>query len=377
MAWAEKLPSGRYRAVYRDAAGRRRSAGTHTHKAAAARAANAAEATARETSWRDLDAPRQTWGRWADEVWWPSRTVAASTARMDRLRRANHLDPQWGDVPLGAITRTDVKSWASSLRRAGLSAESVKRCVHLLSASLAAAVDAEVIEANPAARLRLPSGPTDRERYLTREQVAAIREQLPTELDRFVLDLLVSTGIRWGELAGLHRARVDTARALLRVVETWDETSSRMKADPKGKRSRAVPLTPELVERIDSLEPVGESCGCEHEVGRCVGPLLVTTPSGAPLRNQNWANRVWRPAVARSGVGHVRPHDLRHTYASWLLQAGVPLAEVGRLLGHRSPVTTARYAHLAEVPSEAVLAALRGPSAPRLPHEEVDVVRLA
>lgn len=66
----------------------------------------------------------------------------------------------------------------------------------------------------------------------------------------------------------------------------------------------------------------------------------------------------WDAACRAAGVGHVRVHDLRHTYASWLLQSGVDLAEVGRLLGHTSPLTTQRYAHLAETPSAAVLEAL-------------------
>lgn len=62
-----------------------------------------------------------------------------------------------------------------------------------------------------------------------------------------------------------------------------------------------------------------------------------------------------------SNIGHVRIHDLRHTYASWLLQAGVPMAEVARLLGHASQVTTQRYAHLAEIPTLEISAALELP----------------
>lgn len=366
MAWAEKLPSGKYRGVYRDATGARRSAGTFTHKPKAERAAAAKEQVARRSMRRDPEGYKRPWGEWCDE-WWPTRGVEASTLRNDASRRRNHLDPRWRDVPIGSITRQDVKSWAAQLRRQGLGPESVKRAVHLLSASLVAAVDHEVIDANPAARLKLPGGPPAPERYLTHEEYAAIRDQLPTVRDQLVCDLLVNTGLRWGEMAGLHWKRVDLQRGRLRVVETFDEPDGRMKAYPKGKRVRDVPLTPDLVARLGELERGRGDCGVEHAVGRCPGRLVLTTDEGAVLRNSNWAYRVWAPSVELSGVGHVRPHDLRHTYASWLLQRGISLADVGKLLGHVSPQTTQRYAHLAETPDAAVIEAL---TAPRLPHED-------
>lgn len=366
MAWAERLPSGRYRGVYRDAQGAKRSAGSFTHKAKAERAAAAREEQARRSMQRDPEAFKRPWGEWCDE-WWPTRHVEASTLRNDEARRRNHLDPRWSDVPIGSITRQDVKAWASSLRRGGLGAESVKRCVHLLSASLVAAMDAEIIDANPAARIKLAGGALAPERFLTREEYAAIRDEMPTTEDQLVADLLVYTGLRWGELAGLHRSRVDLKRGSLRVVETYDEASGLMNPYPKGKRVRDVPLTPEVREQLEGRTWSRIACGVEHSAGRCPGPLLVTTEEGRALRNSNWSFRVWTPAVERAKVGHVRIHDLRHTYASWLLQRGMPLAEVGKLLGHVSPQTTQRYAHLAETPVDAVLAAL---AAPQKPHDD-------
>jgi integrase len=356
MAWTERLPSGKYRGIYRDGAGKKRSAGTFPFKVRAQRAAAALELDARRAAWRDPDSFQRPWGQWC-ERWWESRDVEDSTMRGDAHRRRNHLEPRWGDVPIGSITRHDVREWVATLRKTGVGPETVKRIVHLFSASMNAAVDAEVVAANPAARLKLSGGAPAPERYLTRGEYRQVWEQLPTVGDRDIADVLVHTGLRWGEAAGLHVARIDGPRAVLRVVETYDEAAGRVKAYPKGKRTRDVPLTPALVDMFEGRRAEGD-CGVPHTSGRCPSPLALTTAEGTPLRNSNWAYRVWSPAVKAAGVGHVRIHDLRHTYASWLLQEGISLAEVGRLLGHISPATTARYAHLAATPSAAVLAAL-------------------
>lgn len=366
MAWSERLPSGKYRGVYRDGAGRQRSAGTFSHKARAVRAAAALEDEARRSTWREADSFMRPWGEWSHR-WWESRVVEESTKRSDQHRLVNHLQPRWGNEPIGSITRHDVKEWVAELnRRSTLGPETVKRIVHLFSASMNAAVDAEVIPNNPAARLKLASGAPDQERYLTRDEYEKVRAQLPTVRDQLLADVLVHTGMRWGEVAGLHVRRIDLDRQMVRVVETYGEADGRMKPYPKGKKVREVPVVPNLLEVFAEMDWRGD-CGVEHSVGRCVGRLALTTESGSPLRNSNWTERVWRPAVKASGVGHVRPHDLRHTYASWLLQQGISLADVGKLLGHVSPQTTQRYAHLAETPSAAVLAAL---AAPRKPHGE-------
>ncbi|UIU47043.1 site-specific integrase [Microcystis phage MinS1] len=387
MAWAEKLPSGRWRASYRDAAGRQRSAGTFPHKPKAERAAAAAEEAARRRVGDDLSGARRPWGAWCVE-WWPTRMVEESTRITDEGRRRNHLEPRWAQVPLGAITRQDVKAWAAGLVRDGMSPSTATRVVHLLSASLNAAVDAELIQVNPAARIRIGQGEQEVERFLTRSEVGRILDELPTTHDQLIVETLVHTGLRWGELAGLHRHRVDFDAGQLRVVETFVEKAERVKGYPKGRQVRSVPLTRDLVARLAALESRPAPCGYPHFVGSKEVPcrragLLLVGANGGVLRNSNWSERVWRPAVERANVGDVRIHDLRHTYASWLLQGGRSLAEVGKLLGHVSPLTTQRYAHLEAVSSTAVLNAL-GPSlrpsvqavgdpdsgrpAPRLPH---------
>jgi integrase len=353
VAWTRKLPSGKYQGKYRGTDGTERTApgGPWTHKAAALRAAGAAEADARALGWRDPEAARQTWGAWC-EHWWPTRTVEVSTLARDVGRRDAYLTPRWGGVPLVDITRHDVKAWAASLRSGGLSPGSVQRIVHLLSASLNAAVDAEVLPANPAARLRLPAPAPSIERYLTHDELDDVVAHLDGVWRQMAL-LLAGTGMRWGEAAGLHWGRVDAKRGFIEVAEVWSDAEGAMKPFPKGKRPRQVPIAPWL--ELGTPRRGACTLGDGHDV--CRGPLVLTSASGTVLDLDNFRKR-WTAACKAAGVGHVRVHDLRHTYASWLLQAGVPLAEVGRLLGHQSPITTQRYAHLAEVPSTAVLAAL-------------------
>lgn len=74
--------------------------------------------------------------------------------------------------------------------------------------------------------------------------------------------------------------------------------------------------------------------------------MVFTAPGGGPLADGNFRNRVFTPALRRAGVRPGTPHDMRHTAASHLVQAGVPLYEVQMLLGHESFATTTRYAHL-------------------------------
>jgi len=390
VGWAEKLESGRYRAIYRDASGKKRTVPgpTYTHKKAAVRAANAAEHDARKSTWRNPDRGKQTWDEWCDEEWWPHRSVEASTLHRDLSRRDKYLKPRWGDVPLCDITRTDVKKWALVLAQtetgrendAGdpevLSSSTVQRIIHLLSASLSAAVEAEVLDANVAARIKLPPSPPAQERYLTHDEYRAVVAELPSDLDVLIAETLAHTGMRWGELAGAHRHRLNLGTLL--VVETWDRVERKIKAYPKGKQIRDVPIPQWLAEKLVEW-PREETCGLKHRA--CRSGLLIPAQRGGAVDGNNWRNRVWIPAVERAGVGHVRVHDLRHSYASWQLQAGRTLEEIGRLLGHKSILTTQRYSHLADTKRDHVIAALPGasgakPGADRFPEGSTKVRRI-
>ena len=339
MPYAELLPSGNFRARYILPDGTVRSAGSFTFKKAAEAAAAVAEDKARSLGWRDPRAAAKTWGEWCAD-WWEDRPVSAGTLKREVSPRNKHLMPRWGDVALIDITRLEVKGWAAKMRRDGLAPASVQRYVHIFSASLSAAVDAEILVANPAARLKLPGGETDVHRYLTADETGALLNATTDPL----IPLLLGTGLRWGEGAGLYSRRINAERQVIRVAEVWDSTMQKMLPYSKGRKIRNVGV-PEWA--LEGMLPLMESAG----KGRIFGSLDLS----------NWRRDVWNPALEKAGLFDVRIHDLRHTYASVLLSGGRSLAEVGAILGHESPATTQRYAHLMHTNTDAVMALLPDP----------------
>lgn len=335
MAWVRQLANGEYRGGYRDAYGKRRTAeGTYRHKAAALRAANAKEEEVRNS--RAKDAPL-TWGQWCDQ-WLANRHVEESTRIEDERRIEKHVRPRWGNVRLTDIARADVKQWMTELSK-GRTPATVNRIIGHLNTSLNEAVNMEVLTVNPAQGVRMKTGGATHERFLTKTELDNVCARLiPAWRD--LAYFLAYTGLRWGECVGLQPKRVDLKRGMILVAEVWDDKAQTLKAYPKGRKRRTVPLPEWLHASIGDTTPV-----------------LLSPWGKRPLRRN--FQRALDDAAIKAKVERFRIHDLRHTYASWLVQAGVSMEEVRRLLGHTSVTTTQRYAHLADMPTENILAALR------------------
>lgn len=366
MASTEQLPTGRWRGIYRDATGRKRSK-SFDHKRPARAWAEKQEARAHRGHQDDPHAGKVPWGEWYAQ-WNPTRQLAGSTRRSTDTRTIQHVRPRWDAVPLVGIRRMDVQRWVTTeLPRAGLSASSIRSCFYTLSSSMKAALVENLIDANPCVGVKLPTRPPGRERYLTPNEESALLYQLD-EPYRMLCELLVGTGLRISEACGLHRDRIDLDAGVVRVREVWDVRSRQMLAYPKGKKARTVPLGRGLADRLQAwfdAHPAAGECGQTHPEGRCPGPLAFTgpgrwRPSGKPIDPHNFTNVIWPVALDASEIAHATPHDLRHTYASRLVQNRVELSRVRDLLGHASITTTERYAHLAPDQFDAVRAVLDG-----------------
>lgn len=353
-----KLRSGRYQARYAAGGGRFLAVPggvTYTHKVTAYQAALDYERKLASAP-RGYDADI-TWGQWC-ERWWPTRLVEDSTLARDASRRDHHLMPRWADVKLVDITRHDVRAWAAQLSRGQLSSSTVQRIVHLLSASLNGAIDAELLTVNPAAKLKLAPAVQGVEHFITAEEFELIGAELD-DAHYLLATFLFSTGLRFGEAAGLHWGRVDLRRRVLTTVEVFDDRARVMKPYPKGRRIRDVPLPDQVLELLPDVAPTDGTCGLPHTSGECRGGLVLQPPGGGVWDGSNFRKEFYA-AVEFVGLPHTRVHDLRHSYASRLLQQGLQLERIGQLLGHVSMATTLRYAHLVRDRHDDVLAILNG-----------------
>lgn len=264
--------------------------------------------------------------------------------------------PTFGAMPLSALSREDVAKWVQhshTVKRAA--AKTIANKHGFLSAALAAAVDKGHINANPAAGTGLPTDEPAEMVFLERDQYRALLSEIPDTWKPLV-EFLVASGCRWSEATALKPSDVDRVRGTVRVNRAWKRSPYRL-GPPKTRKSvRTINVAKKEV--LDNLDYSSEWLFTNPGEGSG-GPSPLRRGAGGPVRAPNFRANVWNPAVARTwpaidGDGHpipnpLRPriHDLRHTCASWLIQAGRPLPAVQAHLGHENINTTISvYTHL-------------------------------
>lgn len=344
---------------------------TFSSEAKAKRAAGAIENESRKPGWRDPKLGELTWGEWRVE-WERLREIEGSTKRNEKSMIDLWIAPYWDDWEIADITSRDVQAWLKLVRETNIARDSdgnpdddnprylatstVKRYLTPFVSSLSAAMDAGKIPANPAYRMKLPPSVEPERVFLTKDEYTALVAAIPNDRDKAVCDFLVTTGLRFGELAGLHANRLDVANEVVHVRDVWD--GEVIKPYPKGRRTRNVPITAESLTYW--TKPKSVRCGLTHKEGVCRSGLAFPPRRGTVLDDRNFTRDVLKPALAKAGLGDLgfTLHDFRHTYASWLAQDGIPLGKIAALLGHASTSTTEIYAHFQPSKSKDVEAAL-------------------
>lgn len=237
-----------------------------------------------------------------------------------------HILPRWGKMKLTAIDSRAVADWLADKRAEGLAPASVEKLRVIFGRSFTLGAGWSVPGADRNPTRGIPRKPLNnaRERFLSAEEAARLRLAVAgsknTQLQHIV-GLLLLTGARLRELLDARWEHVDVER------KTWLIPTS------KTGKARHVPLSNAALAVVASL-PRFKDC-----------PWLVPNPD--TLKPFVSIKHGWQQAIRAAKLPGLRIHDLRHSAASFMVNNGVDLFAVGKVLGHASYQSTQRYSHLA------------------------------
>jgi len=264
--------------------------------------------------------------------WWldgPARRLASRDRTASSLK-ALLMGRRIAGARADLVSSPDVERWLSELEAEGYAARTVNHARGWLRAIYARAIRAGKVRVeNPVVGTSVRKAPAHAFEVLTLAEVARLLAAREDPV-RAIYATAIFTGMRRGELWALRRADVDLVEGVLVVRGSHGRTTT------KGGKVRALPIHPELRPHLARVL-------LSH-----TDELVFPSPFGGRRSEDAKTSRDFKAALKAAGIAKtMRFHDLRHTAATLLLQAGAGLAIVQRVLGHASPVTTANtYGHL-------------------------------
>jgi integrase/recombinase XerC len=224
-----------------------------------------------------------------------------------------------------------LRNWVVSLMDSGLTPRSVNRKIVSAKSFFKFLQRRELIEINPATRLKSLRVPKDLPNFVKEPEMNDLLEmmQFPEDFeghrDKLILELLYATGMRLSELIGLTEQSINKYEKTIKVLG-------------KRNKERIVPLHREVLDQIDQYNDIKRTMVVKSD-------KLLITNSGKDLYPQFVYNTVKKYLSQVTTLSKRSPHVLRHTFATHLLNKGADLNAVKDLLGHASLASTQVYTH--------------------------------
>ena len=261
--------------------------------------------------------------------------VKPSTLEGYRGILRSSLLPYFGDVALSSITTSQIQRYVAIRLAEGKAPATVQKALVLLKGMLKQAIEWDFLKINPALPVKPPKRQMVEMDFLTPEEVNLFFGAIEPKWKVFFLTLIL-TGMRLGELRALQWSDIDWNSETIRVRRNVWRNSFQ---EPKSRNGfRSIGMSPTLREALkyhlaNSPENKNNLVFCNEE--------------GNLIDDCNLRNRVFEPALKKAGLRRIRIHDLRHTYASLLINQGENLKYIQNQLGHASISTTVDiYGHL-------------------------------
>ena len=239
-----------------------------------------------------------------------------------------------GDEPLEDIRRADLQDLIARLIADGSAPRTIEATIIPLRAIFHREIQADRLKVNPTAGLDLPRGETLRDRIADPTEARALLAALPDD-DRATWGTAMYAGLRRGELMALRANRIDLDANVIRVQRGWDVKAGEIAT--KNGKDRTVPIPAPLRELL-----------LPHllRTGRRDDDLVFGSTATEPFEAKGLRDRAdaaWTEAKLR----RITLHECRHTFASYMIAAGVNVKALSTFIGHASVAFTLdRYGHL-------------------------------
>jgi integrase len=248
-----------------------------------------------------------------------------------------HIEPKLGDRKIAGLTHADADRFFLGL--GDKTPARANRTIELLSRLCRLAIRWGWLNRNPCEGIEKHSE-HPRHRYLSNGELARLLSVLgtyPARQPARLIQFLLASGARFGEVAGM---RWEQLHELDGLTPVWVKPPATVKQD----KIHRVPLNQAACALLREIHT---------ERAGLLSPFVFPAPQGrgrVPVRD---VDHHWRLIRKAAGLSDFRLHDLRHSFASFLVSAGYNLPMVGALLGHSQAATTQRYAHLMDTAQRA------------------------
>lgn len=291
-----------------------------------------------------MDTEQQTTGEfllhWLEVEVQPNR--AENTHKSYQNAVTKHLNPRIGNIKLKKLTASMISAALARMLTEKVGSRTRQNCYIVLHAALAKAVEWSEIASNPCKKVTRPQTEREEIRPLTLAEVKQLISLVEGDKHDAFYQLAITTGMRQGELFGLHRDAINLSERKLVVRQQATEVWNNVRVKPpKTKASyRTIDLTDTVVQKLRDHFATLDAAGY-------TGQIAFPNEDGNYLRKGSFSRWSWTRLLKKAGITHRGFHHIRHTAATLMLNAGVPIQVVSRILGHSSPAVTLKiYAHV-------------------------------
>ena len=275
--------------------------------------------------------------------------IRASTWSCLEGHTRNHFE-ELNSLRVNLITTAVIEKWITRRQENDMNISTLRKLLVTLNQIMSYSVRHKYLAHNPVRDAERPSNQGMIEekkiKVLTPDEIKAFLDAVTNQKYHALFRLAIMSGARQGELLGLKWSDIDWEASQISIERTFNNQAW---YDTKTKASkRKIDIGPEMMAELKRWK---FACMPNKKTLVFLKPnklnLVFPNESGQPMNHNNMVNRYFNPALFKAGIDRIRFHDLRHSYASLLIEQGENIKYIQSQLGHSTPTVTLNvYAHL-------------------------------